>query len=80
MSGSHMCVDLSFDLSRRFADIGLLPGCTLFDRVPGRKKFPVAHIFAMEYCLDICIIDVEYAVSIYLLVRLLMMIFLSSSS
>ena len=43
-------------------------------------KYPVAPVSAMASCLDICITDVEYAVSVCLLVLLFMMIVLLSSS
>ena len=33
----RVCVDLIFDISGRFMEIGLLDGCTLFPGFPGRK-------------------------------------------
>ena len=81
MSRLHVCVDLSLDPSGKLIEIGLLAGCTFVTGVPGRTKFPVAPASATASCLVIYIIYVEYAVSIYLLFRLLMIIvFLSSSS
>ena len=68
MSRLHVCVDLCFDLSIILMDIGLLDVCTLFTGVPGRTKFLVAPVSDMASCLNICIIDVDYAVSICLLV------------
>ena len=80
MSSLHICVDLSCDLSGILMEIGFLAGCKLFTGVPGSMKIPVAPVSVLEFCLDICIIDVEYAISICLLVILLMMIVLLSSS
>ena len=80
MSRLHVCVDLSFYPFARLTEIGLIAGLTLFTGVPGRKKFPVALVSVMASCLGIFIIDVDYAVSICLLVLLLMVIFLFSSS
>ena len=74
----HVCVDLSFYRSGRFMEIGLLAGCTFYTGVPGRNKCPVSQVSNMASCLDICITDVEYVVSTCLLVRLFMMIVLSS--
>ena len=76
----HVCVDLSLDPSGRSTEIGFLDGCTFVTVVPGRKKCPVAPASAMASYLVICIIDVDYAVSICLLVRFLMIIVLSSPS
>ena len=64
----HVCVDLSFDLSGRLVEICLLYACTFFTGVPGSTKCPVYLVSDMASCLDICITDVEYAVSICLLV------------
>ena len=64
----HVCVDLSFDPSGRLMEICLLDGCTFFTGITGRKKCLVAPVSAMASCLGIYIIDVEYAVSICLLV------------
>ena len=61
-----MCVDFSFYPSGRFMEIVELSGCIFFTGLPGRKKFPVDPVSAMASCLDRCIADVEYAVSIYL--------------
>ena len=69
-----MCVELSFDLYGRLTEIGFLAGCTFFNRINGRTKCMVTLISDMVSCLDICIIDVEYAVSICLLALLLMII------
>ena len=80
MSRLNVYVEPSFDMSRILTEIGLLADYTFFTEVPGRKKCSLAPVSTMEYCLDICITDVEFAVSICLLVRLLMMIVLSSSS
>ena len=58
-------------------DICLLAGCTFFTGFPGSTKCPVDPVSSIASCLDICIIDVEYAVSICLLFQLLMMTFFS---
>ena len=42
MSRSHLCVDLSLDLSGILIVIGFLAHCTLFTGVPGRIKCPVS--------------------------------------
>ena len=80
MSRLHVCVDISFYPSGRLMGLGFLAGCKFFTGVTGRKKCPVALVSSMASCLDICIIDVEYSVSICLLVWFLMMIVLLSSS
>ena len=74
MSRLHACVYLSFYSYGILMEIYFLSGCIFFTGVPGSTKCPVAPVSAMSYCLDICIIDVEYYVYIYLLVLLLMMI------
>ena len=76
MSRLHVCVDLSFDPSGRFMEIDLLAGCVFCFWSSWQEKCPVAPASTMAYCLVICIIDIEYAVSIYLLVLLLMIIVL----
>ena len=63
-----VCVDLSLDPSGILMEIGLLDGCIFFTGVPGSKEYPVAPVSAMASCLIICIIDVEYDVSIFLFV------------
>ena len=35
MSRSHVCVDLSLDMSGRLIEIGFFAGCTFFTGVPG---------------------------------------------
>ena len=75
MSRLDLCVDLSFDPSGRLTEIGLFDGCKFITAVPCRKKCLVALVSAMSSCLDICITDVKYAVSICLFVRLLMLSF-----
>ena len=60
--------------------MGLLAGCTFFTGFPGRTKYLVAPVSATASCLDIYITDVDYAVSIFLLVWLLMIVLFSSSS
>ena len=80
VSRLHLCVDLSFDLSGTLMEMGLLAGCTFFTGFPGRTTYLVAPLSAMASCLDIYTTDVEYAVSIFLLVWLLTMIVLLSSS
>ena len=57
MSRLHVCVDLSFDPSKRLTEIGLLGGCIFFIRVPGNTKCTVYLVSAMASCLDICITD-----------------------
>ena len=76
----HVCVYLSLDPSGKLMEIGLLVGCTLFTGFSVRKKFPVAPASAMASCFVIYIIDGEYAVSICLFFRLLMIVVLSSPS
>ena len=80
MSRLHMCVDLSVDLSGRLTEIGFIAGCTFFTGVLGRTKYPVAPESDMASFLAICIIDIDYAFFICSLVRLLIIIVLSSLS
>ena len=80
MSRSHLCVDLSLDPSGRLIEIGLSAGCKFFTGVPGRKTFPVAPTSSIASLCVILISDVEYAVSVILGVRFLMIIVLSPSS
>ena len=68
MSGSHVCVDLSFYLFGRLMDTGFLAGCTFFTGFSVTTKCPVAPVSDMASSLGICITDVEYDVSIRLLV------------
>ena len=79
MSGLHMCVELSFDPSGILMEIVLIASCKFLTGVPGRKKCLFAPASSMASFLVIYIIDVEYVVSICLLVQFLM-IFLSLSS
>ena len=74
MSRLHVCVDLSLDPSGRLIVIGLLDCCTFFTIVPGRKTFPVTPASDMAYLLVLLMINVEYAVSIFLFYRLLMIL------
>ena len=68
MSRLHVCVDLSFYPHGILMGIGLIACCTFSTGAPGRTKCPVAPVSAMDSCLDICITDAEYSLSIYLLV------------
>ena len=78
MSMLHVCVDLSFDQSGKLMEICLLSSCTFLTGVPCGKKLPLDPASSMASCLVICIIDVDYYVSICLLGQLLVLIFLSS--
>ena len=80
ISRSHVCIDLSLDLSGRFIEIGLSAGCNCFTGVPGRSKYPVAPTSAIASLCVIYISNVEYGVSIVLSVWLFMIVFISLSS
>ena len=80
MSRLHVCVDLSLDPSGRLMEIGFLAGCRFFTGVPCKTKCSVAPESITTSCLVICMIDVEYYVSICLFIRLLIIIVLLSST
>ena len=81
-SVSRLNVDVYLILhqSGRLMEIDFLAGCTFVTGVPGKKTFLVAPASTMASCLVICIIDVDYALSVCLFAWLLMIIVLSLSS
>ena len=80
MSRLHVYVDLILDPSEKLIVIGLIAGCRFFTVVPGRKKIPVSPASSMASLLVIFMIDVEYAVFIFLCDWLLTIVVLSSYS
>ena len=77
MFSLHTCVELSLDPSGRLIVIDFLSGCTIFTGVPGWKKCTVAPASPISSLLVNFMIDVEYAVSIFLIFWLLMIVVLS---
>ena len=74
ISRSHVCIDLSLDMSGRLIEIGLSSCCKIFTSVTGRTKCPVDPESAISSLFFIFVSDVEYAVSIVVGVWLLMIV------
>ena len=79
MSRLNVCVDMSLDSSGRLIEIDFIACFKLVTGVIGRKKFPVAPAYVIAPFLIVFMIYVDYALSISVGVRLLMIVILSSS-